>query len=143
VEFAFRHDDGQNVDDLHRAEVVLVGASRSMKTPTMLYMAYHGWFAANVPLIPGVPLPKALLALPSDLVFCLFMESEQLRQRRLDRATVEAIPLEPYASLAQIRKESQHIKHLCLKHGWGQIDVTGKAVEEVAREIIMLLPERA
>src|SRR5271157_2577234 len=95
VEFAFRHDDGQNVDDLHRAEVVLVGASRSMKTPTMLYLAYRGWFAANVPLIPGLPLPKALLALPSELVFCLCMESEQLRQRRLDRATVEAIPVEP------------------------------------------------
>ncbi len=53
VAFAFHHDDGQNTQDLHRAEIVLVGVSRSMKTPTMLYLASRGWFAANVPLIPG------------------------------------------------------------------------------------------
>jgi hypothetical protein len=141
VEFAFRHDDGQNVEDLHRAEVVLVGASRTMKTPTMLYLAYRGWFAANVPLIPGFSPPKGLLALPAERVFCLHLESEQLRQRRLERATVEAIPVEPYASLAQIGKERQYAEHLCLKHGWGRIDITGKSVEEVAREIITLLAE--
>ena len=55
VEFAFRHDDGQRVDELEGAEIVLVGVSRTMKTPTMLYLAYRGWFAANVPVVPGVP----------------------------------------------------------------------------------------
>ena len=70
VSFAFRHDDGQNPQDLDRAEVVLVGVSRSMKTPTMLYLAYRGWFAANVPLVPGLP-PPTLLALPAERVFCL------------------------------------------------------------------------
>ncbi len=62
VEFAFRHDDGQNAEDLDRAEIVLVGVSRTMKTPTMLYLAYRGWFVANVPLVPGLPLPRALAA---------------------------------------------------------------------------------
>ena len=74
MQFAFRHDDGQNVDDLDRAEVVLVGASQTMKTPTTLFLAYRGWFAANVPLIPELPLPKTLLALPANRVFCLSME---------------------------------------------------------------------
>ena len=55
VEFAFRHDDGLNVQDLRRAEIVLVGASRTMKTPTSLFLAYQGWFVGNVPLVPAIP----------------------------------------------------------------------------------------
>ncbi len=136
VAFAFRHDDGQNMEDLHRAEIVLVGVSRSMKTPTMLYLAYRGWFAANVPLISELPLDNALLATSPARVFCLSLRSEDLRWRRLARAREEAIPPEPYASRAQIAKENDYAEQLCLQHGWNRIDVTGKAVEEVAREII-------
>lgn len=138
VAFAFHHDDGQNTQDLHRAEIVLVGVSRSMKTPTMLYLASRGWFAANVPLIPELPLDSALAALSPARVFCLTMQSEPLHERRCARAREEAIPEEPYASPAQIAKENRYAEGLCLKYGWEQIDVTGKAVEEVAREIITL-----
>ena len=138
VAFAFRHDDGQNTEDLDRAEIVLVGVSRSMKTPTMLYLAYRGWFAANVPLIPQIPLDPALPALPASQVFCLTMQPEHLRERRHLRAREEAIPAEPYASWDQIVKENQYAEQLCLKYGWTRVDVTGKAVEEVAREIIAL-----
>jgi regulator of PEP synthase PpsR (kinase-PPPase family) len=139
VEFAFHHDDGQNTQDLHRAEIVLVGVSRSMKTPTMLYLAYRGWFVANVPLIPGVPLDSALTTLPPERVFCLTIQPEQLRQRRCARANEEAIPVEPYASAAQIAKENRYAEGLCSKYDWQRIDVTGKAVEEAAREIITTL----
>ncbi len=82
VAFAFRHDDGQNAADLERAEVVLVGISRTMKTPTMLYLAYRGWFAANVPLVPGIAPPKQLLAVPAQRVFCLVALPESLLQMR-------------------------------------------------------------
>jgi len=141
VAFAFKHDDGQNVEDLHRAEVVLVGPSRTMKTPVMLYLAYRGWLAANVPLVPELAVPKPLLSAPAERVFCLGLQPEELRDRRLVRATEEGIPREPYASLPQIRKECRYAEWLCREHGWRQIDVTGKAVEEVAREIITLLRE--
>ncbi len=143
VAFAFRHDDGQNTADLHRAEIVLVGVSRSMKTPTTLYLAYRGWFAANVPLISGLPLDEALLAMPAAHVFCLRVRSEHLRERRLARAREEAIPLEPYASWAQIAKENEYAEQLCSQHGWNRIDVAGKAVEEVAREIIAVRAKEA
>ena len=141
VSFAFKHDDGQNTQDLDRAEVVLVGVSRAMKTPTMLYMAYRGWFAANVPLVPGMSPPDSLLAVPSDRVFCLVMSPERLQQLRRVRAEEDSIPLHPYASLDPIRAELLHVEELCRKHQWHRIDVTGKSVEEVSREIIEWLED--
>jgi [pyruvate, water dikinase]-phosphate phosphotransferase / [pyruvate, water dikinase] kinase len=141
VSFAFRHDDGQNVHNLERAEVVLVGVSRTKKTPTMLYLAYRGWFAANVPLAPGLSPPKALLAVPSERVFCLTIAPESLRELRRVRAEEESIPLQPYASLEQIRAELSYMEDLCRKHQWQRIDVTAKSVEEAAREIIGILEE--
>lgn len=140
VAFAFRHDDGQNVEELDRAEVVLVGISRSMKTPTMLYLAYRGWFAANVPIVVEVPLPAALLSLPAERVICLLMNARQLQELRRTRANVGAIPPEPYTSFDYIQKELALSRQLCQKHGWRSIQVTGKSVEEVSREIIALLP---
>ncbi len=141
VDFSFRHDDGRNIEDLDRAEVVLVGVSRSMKTPTMLYLAYRGWFAANVPLIPEMEPPKALLRVPSEKVFCLIIQAERLAELRRVRAEREGIPVESYASFAQARKEIQLARRLCNTHRWRRIDVTNKSVEEAGREIIGLLPE--
>lgn len=141
VSFAFRHDDGQNIQDLDRAEVVLTGVSRAMKTPTMLYLAYRGWFAANVPLAVGLSPPKALLKLPWERVVCLTMTAEKLQQLRRVRAEEESIPLHPYAALDSIRAELAYVEDLCRKHNWQRIDTTGKSVEEVAREIIEWLEE--
>ncbi len=136
VSYAFRHDDGQNNQELDRAEVVLVGVSRAMKTPTMLYLAYRGWYAANVPLMPGLEPPPSLLAVPVDRVFCLVTAPERLQQLRRARAEEESIPLEPYASLSQIRAELLYVEELCRRYHWRRIDATGKSVEEVSREII-------
>jgi hypothetical protein len=142
VDFAFRHDDGQNVEDIDRAEVVLVGVSRSMKTPTMLYLAYRGWFAANVPLIPEVPPSPSLLAVPAQRVFCLSMSASRLLELRRARAVQTGIPLDPYASPDQVNRELLHAEVLCRQHRWRKVDVTGKSVEEVSREITLLLPAR-
>ena len=101
----------------------------------------RGWFAANVPLIPQVVPPSALLACPSERVFCLTMNPGRLRELRQTRANQTAIPLEPYASPKHISQELQYGERLCLENGWRTIDVTGKSVEEVAREIIALLPK--
>jgi [pyruvate, water dikinase]-phosphate phosphotransferase / [pyruvate, water dikinase] kinase len=139
VEFAFRHDDGQRVEELKEAEVVLVGISRTMKTPIMLYLAYRGWFAANVPIILGIALPRELLRLPARRVFCLVMTPDRLLELRRTRADAFNIPEEPYASQTHIRQELIHARRLCRDYGWRQIEVTGKSVEEAARQIIMLL----
>ncbi len=138
VEFAVRHDDGRLPEGLDTAEIVLVGVSRTMKTPTTLYLAYRGWLVANVPIHPELQPPDALLALPPDRVFCLLMAPARLQELRASRALAMHMPLEPYASLEHIRRELLHTEQLSLDHGWRQIDVSGKSVEEVAREIVLL-----
>jgi regulator of PEP synthase PpsR (kinase-PPPase family) len=138
VDFAFRHDDGRNMDDLGRAEVVLVGVSRSMKTPTNLYLAYRGWLAANVPLVPRISLPAQLLAVPRSRVFYLHMAADRLLELRRVRAERDGIPMEGYASIESVREELRFAERTCLEQGWRKINVTGKSVEEVSREIILL-----
>jgi regulator of PEP synthase PpsR (kinase-PPPase family) len=141
VEYAFRHDDGQNPDELDRAEIVLVGVSRTMKTPTMLYLAYRGWFVANVPLVEQLDVPQSLLAVPASKVFCLLMASERLMELRRVRAQREGIPLAGYATVEAIRSELQYAVDLCRRHAWHTIDATSKSVEEVGREIISLMAD--
>jgi hypothetical protein len=138
VEFAVRHDDGRLTEGLDAAEIVVVGVSRTMKTPTTLYLAYRGWLVANVPIHPDLPTPHGLHALPPERVFCLIMAPARLQELRAARASAMNMPLEPYASLEQIRRELLHSEQLALEHGWRQIDVSGKSVEEVAREIVLL-----
>jgi len=140
VEFAFRHDDGQHVEDLSQAEVVLVGVSRTMKTPTMLYLAYRGWFAANVPLVPEQAPPLALDALPPERVFCLLMSPSRLLELRQARAAYLGIPEEPYASIEALRREMVFSQQLAIQRGWQRVEVTGKSVEEVGQAIMLLLP---
>ncbi len=140
VEFAFRHDDGQRVEDLPRAEVVLVGASRTMKTPTTLYLAYRGWFAANVPLVPEMPIPATLQSYPASRVFCLLLTPNRLLELRHARASYLEMPHEGYATLSAVRRDLRLTQQLARQYGWHSIDATGKSVEEVAQEIVTLLP---
>jgi len=138
VEFAFCHDDGQRPDELGQAEIVLVGVSRTMKTPTMLYLAYQGWFAANVPIVPGIPLPQTLLTLPRERVFELNMSAGRLVELRRARASHLGVPATTYASLPEIRAELLYSRKLAVERDWRGIDVTAKSVEEVSREVLLL-----
>ena len=143
VEFAFRHDDGLSPEELDRAEVVLVGASRTMKTPTMLFLAYRGWFAANVPLVPEISLPPMLEQVDARRVFCMMITPYRLMELRRVRAAYLGLLEESYASLETVRAELRLCQRVCREHGWRTIDVTCKSVEEVAREIMVLLDEGA
>lgn len=138
VEFVLAHDDGQRPEDLSLAEIVVVGVSRVMKTPVTFYLAYRGWFVANVPLVVEVPPPEELLVLPAERVFYLDISAERLQELRRVRADVFKIPAEPYTTLTQIHKELRYARQLSDRCGWRILDVTGKSVEEVAHEIITL-----
>jgi hypothetical protein len=143
VDFTLAHDDGKRARDLAKADVVLVGASRTSKSVTCFYLAYRGIRAANVPLIPHLPPPVELTRLKPQRVIGLTMNAahlESIRQTRLDRISDQ--PVARYANLHDIRAELREIRVLMAEKKWECIDVSYKATEEVAEQIIDMLPRR-
>jgi regulator of PEP synthase PpsR (kinase-PPPase family) len=120
--------------------VVLVGVSRTSKTPTCIYLAHRGVRAANVPLAPGVPMPPALFELQRALVVGLVVSPDRLVQIRRNRLlTINEGRESSYGDLEAIRQEIIAARRLFEKHGWPVIDVTRRSVEETAAAVINLL----
>ena len=137
VDFTFAHDDGARVKDLDQADVVLVGISRVSKSVTCFYLASRGIRAANIPLLPGVEPPEELLRISSHRVIGLTMNTQRLQQiRAARRGAIRAARLVDYTDHREIAREIAYAQALIKEHGWRKIDVSYKAVEEVAVEII-------
>lgn len=138
LNYTMMHDDGQIWDDLESADIVLIGISRTSKTPTCIYLANRGIKAANVPLVPGIPLPDHVKSLKSPMIVGLIASVERIHQIRRNR--VLSLNSEDYNDTYVDRKEiSQEInmtRRLCSEHGWPLIDVTRRSVEETAAEIL-------
>ena len=139
MEFALHHDDGLRVHELHHAEIVLVGVSRTFKTPLSVYLSFKCWYVANVPIVLDVEPPAVLSELPKGKVFGLTMNSRRLsilrraREEYLHGATGE------YANLDFVRREVIYALRYFEKHpDWPVINVTGKPIEEIASEILAL-----
>jgi len=144
LDYTLSHDDGQMVWDLEPADIVLVGVSRTSKTPTCMYLANRGIKAANVPLVPTSDPPKELYSLRKPLVIGLIASPErlaQIRKSRLGGLNVEGA-VQEYSALDVVRAEILRTKRLCAKHGWPVIDVTRKSVEETAAAILTKLSAR-
>src|SRR6187402_707156 len=144
LNFTMLHDDGQHAEGLEEADVVLVGVSRTSKTPTSIYLANRGVKTANFPLIPGMPVPPKLEALAQPLVVGLTASPErivQIRQNRLLglRAEHEA---DDYVNRQAVAAEIAAARKLCGKHNWPIIDVTRRSIEETAAEVMALLADR-
>lgn len=139
VDFALRHDDGQNVDELVHAEIVLVGVSRTGKTPLSVYLAYRGWLVGNVPIVLGVTPPPILSRLPRARVVGLTVEPVRLAQLRQARARRIGSPAGDYADLRHVRAEVVYALDLFHRHGWQVVDMTSKPVEEAAAEVVALV----
>ena len=143
INFVLAHDDGQIVKDLDEADVVLVGVSRTSKTPTCIYLANRGVKAANVPLVPGVALPREVLAarkplivgLTKDPVRLVDIRRNRLRQLEQDQET-------DYIDLEKVKAEVAAARRTFSEHDWPVIDVTRRSIEEVAAEILQLLERR-
>jgi regulator of PEP synthase PpsR (kinase-PPPase family) len=138
------HDDGQQTEDLEEADVVLVGVSRTSKTPTSIYLANRGVKTANVPLVPGVPLSSNVERLTRPLVVGLFATPErivQIRQNRLLGLKVQR-DNDQYVDRQAVAEEVASSRRLCAKHNWPLIDVTRRSIEETAAAVLSLLGER-
>ena len=137
VEFAVRHDDGANVRTLHEADIVLTGVSRTSKTPLSMYLAQRGFKTGNVPLVPGLDAPKELLELDKRRVFGLTVDPETLLLIRTARMRSMRAPSSTgYTDPDQVELELDRARMLFRAHGWKQIDVSGRAVEESASKIV-------
>ena len=144
LNYTMLHDDGQHVDDLEHADVVLVGISRTSKTPTSIYLANRGVKTGNVPLVPGTPVPAALEQLNHPLVVGLFASPErivQIRQNRLLGLRAER-DADLYVDRDAVTEEIAFSRRLCAKHNWPLIDVTRRSIEETAAAVLKLLSDR-
>lgn len=144
VHFSLAHDDGQATEALEEADVIIVGVSRTSKTPTCMYLANRGVKAANVPLIPGVPLPDAVMNAVRPLVVGLTKDPNSLvevRRTRL-RHIGEAERVTDYVDPDSVRAEVLAARRLFTQQGWPMIDVTRRSIEETAAAILTLLQER-
>lgn len=140
LNFTLSHDDGQMSDDLLDADVVIVGISRTSKTPTSIYLANRGVKVANVPLIPDIPLPDGLEKLDGPLVVGLIASPDrivQIRQHRLLSINKDGRDT-PYVNKHMVAEEIAMTRRLCAKRGWAVIDVTRRSVEETAAAIYAL-----
>jgi regulator of PEP synthase PpsR (kinase-PPPase family) len=144
MEFAIRHDDGQRVDEIKKAEIVLVGVSRTFKTPLSMYLAFNGWYVANVPIVMGQPLPPILDELPPDSVFGLTTDRNHLARIRQARHSYLGGQTGDYADPSMIRLELLHAGKLLGAHPeWAKVTVTNKPIEEIATEILDIIKRGA
>ena len=138
MNFALSHDDGQSSAHLEQADIILVGVSRTSKTPTCIYLANRGIKAANVPIVPGCPLPDELLTLRAPLIVGLTKDPARLVQLRRNRMRMMAAHGEEtdYTDLESVKEEVAVARRLCSRHDWPVIDVTRRSIEETAATIL-------
>ena len=144
LNYTMMHDDGQQTDDLEEADVLLIGVSRTSKTPTSIYLANRGVKTANVPLVAGVPLPPDLERLRRPLVVGLYATPERIVQIRKNRLLgLKAYrDDDKYIDPQSVAEEVAVSRRLCAKHNWPSIDVSRRSIEETAAAVLALLAER-
>jgi regulator of PEP synthase PpsR (kinase-PPPase family) len=139
MEFAINHDDGLRVEELKDAEIVLLGVSRTFKTPISVYLAYRGWFVGNVPILLNVPIPDIITELPPQNVFCLDTNPARLAELRRTREEYLRGSVGEYADPDFVRREVHWARGVFTqKSKWRVIDVTNKSIEEISSEILLL-----
>lgn len=143
LNFTMAHDDGRLPDDLDEADIILLGISRTSKTPTSIYLAQRGYKTANVPIVPGLPFPEEIAGPHKAFVACLIASPDRIAEVRRNRALlIGDRDLDDYVDRSRIAAEVAHTRKLCARHGWPVIDVTRRSVEETAAAIIRLLQDK-
>jgi hypothetical protein len=143
LNYTMMHDDGQMTDDMELADIVLVGISRTSKTPTSIYLANRGFKTGNIPLVPGISVPPQLERLKNPLVVGLVASPERIGQIRQNRLlALNADEDSPYIDRTAIAEELAFSRKLCLRNNWPMIDVTRRSIEETAAAVIDLYRSR-
>ena len=140
IQYTMNHDDGNLLSDVEKSDIILLGVSRTSKTPTSIYLANKGFKTANIPLVNDNSIPKSLKENPQD--FCIIgltTEAERLADIRKNRInSIKDNKNKDYINLDKIKKEVEDAKNTFKKYRWPTIDVTRKSVEETAASIIKI-----
>ena len=140
IQFTMSHDDGKKVDDINSADVVLLGVSRTSKTPTSIYLANRGYKTVNVPLVLDQKIPEGLVSNENSCIIGLVADPERLADIRRNRvAIMKDHKLKEYTDLEAIKNEVENSKILFKKNNWPIIDVTRRSVEETAASILKII----
>lgn len=140
IDFTLAHDDGQSLYSMEDADVVLIGPSRTSKSPTCFYLAYSGYKAANIPFVLGQNLPDIVFELTNSLIVGLIINPERLMEIRKNRLlTLKNNENDIYIDIELVKKEILEVKKLCIQNNWPIIDVTKKSIEEITAIIIEYL----
>lgn len=148
IDYAMRHDDGKTLKGLSKADVILVGVSRTSKTPTSVFLARRGIKVANIPLVPGIKVPDEKLSLERPMYVGLTASPQRLMHLRRTRlnSNGEAVPEHVkdnlYLDEEEIEEEVRLARRMFSKKDWPVIDVTKRSIEETAAEIMALLQSR-
>ncbi len=143
LNYTMLHDDGQHPENWKTADVLLIGVSRSSKTPTSIYLANRGVKTANIPYVPDIPLPPQIDELSKPLIVGLTASAERIAQIRRHRLlTLNEDRQTSYADRREITKELTQMKTLCQRNNWPVIDVTRRSIEETAAAVLNLLHQR-
>ena len=140
IQFTMSHDDGKKVDDINSADVILLGVSRTSKTPTSIYLANRGYKTINIPLVLEQKIPEDLIKNKSACIIGLVADPERLVDIRRNRVFImKETNLKDYTNLDFIKKEVNESKKLFKKNSWPIIDVTRRSVEETAASILKII----
>jgi len=140
IQFTMAHDDGKKLDDINSADVILLGVSRTSKTPTSIYLANRGYKTVNVPLVPNQKIPNGLESNTKSCIIGLVADPERLADIRRNRvAIMKDHTLKEYTDLKFINDEVEKSKILFKKNNWPVIDVTRRSVEETAASILKII----
>jgi len=143
IEFAVKYDDGLGAKGLREADVVLVGVSRTSKTPLSMYLGYMGYKTANVPVVKGIAPPDELFNISPAKIVGLTIDAERLAEIRRERARLMQAARQHYASLVEIYDELEQAAAVHRRLGCPVIDVTELSVEETAVRIVRLVERRS
>ena len=139
IQFTMNHDDGNNTENILESDIILVGVSRTSKTPTSIYLANKGLKTSNIPLVNDMSIPKGIMKSKTLCVIGLTTEAERLYDIRRNRLnSLKENEASDYTNLEKIRLEIEESKKIFKKNKWPTIDVTRKSVEETAASIIKI-----
>jgi [pyruvate, water dikinase]-phosphate phosphotransferase / [pyruvate, water dikinase] kinase len=143
LNFSMAHDDGQLPADLNTADIIILGISRTSKTPTSIYLAQRGYKTTNLPLVPSIAIPDSLTEPHAAFIVCLVASADRISEIRRNRVRyLSDRNLDEYVDRDHIAQEIAYSRRLCAKHGWPVIDVSRRSIEETAAQILRLFHDR-